>query len=180
MKFIALVAGQSVELEVDGDRVTVAGHSYSASLEPIPGTPLRTLMLDGRPVLLAVESPGRGHWILTHGGDRWEVEVIDERTRHIRSLTGGSDHRRTAEVLRAPMPGLVVRVQAQAGDRVAAGAGLVVLEAMKMENELKAPGPARIKSVRVAPGQAVEKGQVLVEFEGGEQGPGTGDRGGTA
>ena len=78
------------------------------------------------------------------------------------------------------MPGLVVRVQAQAGDRVAAGAGLVVLEAMKMENELKAPGPARIKSVRVAPGQAVEKGQVLVEFEDGEQGPGTGDRGGAA
>jgi len=49
---------------------------------------------------------------------------------------------------------------------VAAGAPLVVLEAMKMENELKAGAPAVVKSVRVAPGEAVEKGQVLVEFEG--------------
>ena len=63
------------------------------------------------------------------------------------------------------MPGLVVRVEAKPGDRVATGAGLVVLEAMKMEYELKAPGPARVKSVRVAAGEAVEKGQVLMEFE---------------
>ncbi len=165
MKFIVLVAGQSVEVELDGDRVKVAAHSHGASLDSVPGTPLRTLMLDGRPVLLALEAQGRGRWILTHGGDRWEVEVIDERTRHIRSLTSGGDQRRPAQVLRAPMPGLVVRVEAKPGDRVAAGAGLVVLEAMKMENELKAPGPARVKSVRVAAGEAVEKGQILVEFE---------------
>jgi pyruvate carboxylase subunit B len=165
VKFIALVAGKSVEVEVDGDQVTVAGRSYSATLEPVQGTPVRVLMVDGSPVAIALQSQGRGQWILTHAGDRWEVEVIDERTRHIRSLTGGGDHRRTTEVLRAPMPGLVVRVQAQAGDRVAAGAGLVVLEAMKMENELKAPAATRVKSVRVSPGEAVEKGQVLVEFE---------------
>ena len=63
------------------------------------------------------------------------------------------------------MPGLVVRVQGKPGDQVTAGAGVVVLEAMKMENELKASAPARIKSIRVAAGEAVEKGQVLVEFE---------------
>ncbi len=165
MKFIALIAGQSVEIELDGERVMVAGQSYRASLESVPGTPLRTLMLDGCPIAIALGSQGRGTWTITHAGDRWDVEVIDERTRHIRSLTSGSDHRRAAEVLRAPMPGLVVRVQAGPGDRVVAGAGLVVLEAMKMENELKAPAAARVRSVRVAAGQAVEKGQVLVEFE---------------
>ena len=63
------------------------------------------------------------------------------------------------------MPGLVLRVQVAPGQEVPAGAGLVVLEAMKMENELKAPAPALIKAVRVQPGQAVEKGQVLLEFE---------------
>ena len=64
------------------------------------------------------------------------------------------------------MPGLVVRVQIEPGEKVAAGDPLVVLEAMKMENELKAGAPGVVKSVRVAPGEAVEKGQVLVEFEG--------------
>jgi biotin carboxyl carrier protein len=63
------------------------------------------------------------------------------------------------------MPGLVVRVDVVAGQAVAAGAGVVVLEAMKMQNELRAAVPGKVVSVRVQPGQAVEKGQVLVEFE---------------
>jgi pyruvate carboxylase subunit B len=63
------------------------------------------------------------------------------------------------------MPGLVVRVQVEPGVRVSAGDGLVVLEAMKMENELKAPAGGVVKRVRVAAGEAVEKGQVLVDFE---------------
>jgi pyruvate carboxylase subunit B len=93
------------------------------------------------------------------------VEVLDERTRYIRSLTSSGDRQRAAPVLKAPMPGLVLRVQVTPGQRVLAGAGLVVLEAMKMENELKATAPAVVKTVRVQPGSAVEKGQVLLEFE---------------
>jgi pyruvate carboxylase subunit B len=63
------------------------------------------------------------------------------------------------------MPGLVVRVQVEAGQVVAAGAGVVVLEAMKMENELRAAAVGTVRAVRVRPGEAVEKGQVLVEYE---------------
>ena len=63
------------------------------------------------------------------------------------------------------MPGLVVRVQVEAGQAVAAGAGLVVLEAMKMENELQGQRGRTVRAVRVRSGEAVEKGQVLVEFE---------------
>jgi biotin carboxyl carrier protein len=165
MKYVVLVDGQSIEVEVDGERVTVAGQIHSATLGAIRGTPLRQLLLDGRPLTLSVEALGRGRWALTPAGERWELEVLDERTRHIRSLTGTGDQRRSAEVLKAPMPGLVVRVQAKVGDKVAAGTGLVVLEAMKMENELKAAAPGVVKAVRVSPGEAVEKGQTLVEFE---------------
>jgi biotin carboxyl carrier protein len=165
MKYVVLIDGQAIEVEVDGDHVTLAGDTHDVTLNPIPGTPLRQLMLDGRPLTLSVEPLGRGHWAIAPGGERFEVEVLDERTRHIRSLTGSGDQRRAVEVLKAPMPGLVVRVEAKEGDSVTAGAGLVVLEAMKMENELKAAAPGVVKSVRVAPGEAVEKGQVLVEFE---------------
>ena len=62
------------------------------------------------------------------------------------------------------MPGLVVRVQVEAGQDVAPGTPVIVLEAMKMENQLKAAAPARVSAVKVQPGQAVEKGQVLLEF----------------
>jgi biotin carboxyl carrier protein len=169
MKYVVLLDGQTIEVEVEGEHVTIAGQVHTATLSAIPGTPLRQLLLDGRPTTLSVEPLGRGRWALTPAGERSEVEVLDERTRHIRSLMGGSDRRRTADVLRAPMPGMVVRVQIKAGDKVSAGAGLVVLEAMKMENELKAAAAGVVKAVRVSPGEAVEKGQVLVEFEGGER-----------
>ena len=169
MKYLVQVDGQTIEVEVDGERVTVAGQTHHATFAAVAGTPLRQLMVDGRPVTLSVESMGRGRWALTRGGDRLEVEVLDERTHHIRSLTGAGDHRKSLDVLKAPMPGLVVRIPVNAGDAVSAGTGLVVLEAMKMENELKAPSATVVKSIRVAPGEAVEKGQVLLEFEGGNE-----------
>jgi biotin carboxyl carrier protein len=167
MKYAVLLDGQVIEVEVDGDRVTIAGKTQIATLGAIPGTPLRQLLLDGKPTTMSVESLGRGRWALSPGGDRREVEVLDERARHIRSLTNGSDRRKGASVLKAPMPGLVLRVEVRPGQAVGAGAGLVVLEAMKMENELKASAPAVVKAVLVNPGQAVEKGQVLLEFGDG-------------
>jgi pyruvate carboxylase subunit B len=166
VRYAVLLDGQVIEIDVDGDRVTVAGQPHIATLGAIPGTPLRLLLLDGRPTTLSVESLGRGRWALSPGGERREVEVLDERTLHIRSLTSNGDRPRVSPVLKAPMPGLVLRVQVEAGQSVAAGAGLVVLEAMKMENELKAAAPGVVKAVRVQPGEAVEKGQVLLEFEG--------------
>jgi biotin carboxyl carrier protein len=165
VKYIVTLAGRTLEVEVDGDQVTVDGHTVTATLSALPGTPLRHLQVDGRPVALAVESAGKGSWGLTRAGERWDAEVMDERTRHIRSLTGAGDRSRGAGVLRAPMPGLVVRVQAETGQTVAAGAGMVVLEAMKMENELRTTAPGVIKAVHARAGETVEKGQILVEFE---------------
>jgi biotin carboxyl carrier protein len=166
MKYVVLLDGQTIEVEVEGDRITVGGETRQAALTSIAGTPLRNLLLDGRPLTLSVEALGRGRWALTPRGERWEVEVLDERTRHIRSLGGADEQRKGPGVLKAPMPGLVVRIQVGPGQPVAAGTPLVVLEAMKMENELKASAPGVVREVRVAPGETVEKGQVLVEFEG--------------
>jgi biotin carboxyl carrier protein len=164
VKYIVSIAGREIEVEVDGDLVTVGGTTRTASLRAIPGSALRQLVFDERPTLLAARSGGRGQWSVGVGGDRWEVEVLDERTRHIRSITAGGDRPRGPATLRAPMPGLVVRVLVETGQQVAAGTGLVVLEAMKMENELKAPAAGTVSLVRAEAGAAVEKGQVLVEF----------------
>jgi biotin carboxyl carrier protein len=165
MRYVVVIEGESLEVDVEGEQIIVAGRHYQATLVRVPGTPLRQLLLDDRPVTLTVESNGRGRWILSRAGERSDIEVLDERTRHIRSLTGNAEQSRKADVLRAPMPGLVVRINARPGEAVAAGDGLVVLEAMKMENELKAAASAKVRTVRVNPGQAVEKGQVLVEFD---------------
>lgn len=165
MKYAVLWDGQTIEVEMEGGLVTVGGRTYSAALAEIPHTPLRQLLIDGRPLILPIAPAGAGRWVLAPGGERLEMEVIDERTRHLRSLAGGGERRRAAGALKAPMPGLVVRIEVEPGRQVSAGDPLLVLEAMKMENELKAGMPGTVRAVRVASGEAVEKGQVLVEFD---------------
>jgi pyruvate carboxylase subunit B len=171
VKYIVSVAGREIEVEVDGDRITVAGSVQTATLRSIPGTLSRQLVVEGHPTVLTMRSAGRGLWTLSAGGDRWETEVVDERTRYIRGLAAGGERPRGPAALRAPMPGLVVRLLVEPGQAVAAGAGIVVLEAMKMENELRAPAAATVTAVRAQPGEAVEKGQLLVEFAGPSASP---------
>jgi biotin carboxyl carrier protein len=67
--------------------------------------------------------------------------------------------------VRAPMPGLIVRVEVAEGESVSAGQGVVIIEAMKMENELKSDAAGVVKKILVQQGQAVEKGTVLIEFQ---------------
>ncbi len=164
MKYFVTIGGREIPVEVKGDRVTVAGREYQAHLAPVPGTPLRQLLLGDRSLTVAMQSGGRGAWRLESRGLRLDLEVVDERTRHIRDLAGPGAGRTGGGQVRSPMPGLVVRLLVEPGETVEAGAGLVVLEAMKMENELRAHGPGRVTAVLVAPGQAVEKGQPLVEL----------------
>jgi biotin carboxyl carrier protein len=99
-------------------------------------------------------------------GERIEVEAVDERTRQIQALTGRRPGGSASGVVRAPMPGLVVRVEVTEGQPNAAGTALVVVEAMKMENELRATRPGVVAKVHVEAGMAVEKGAPLVTFAG--------------
>lgn len=164
MKYFVSVDGREVVVEVDGDRIRVEGRELTAHLVRVPGTPLRHLLVGDRSVTLALEGD-RGRWQVAFHGDRRDIEVQDERTRHIRSLTGQAGHARGVGALKAPMPGLVVRVSVAEGQRVGPGTSLVVLEAMKMENELRSPAEAVVRAIKVRAGQAVEKGEVLIEFE---------------
>ena len=78
MKYLVTVAGREIEVEVDGDQVTVAGTTRTATLRTVAGTASRQLVVDGRPAVIALRSSGRGQWTLGVSGDRWDAEVIDE------------------------------------------------------------------------------------------------------
>jgi biotin carboxyl carrier protein len=166
MKYFVTINGRELQVTVDGDRVSVNGQELTAHLTAIEGTPLRHLVIGTRSFTLPFQSEGGGRWTMGFQGESWPAEVVDERTRHIRSLTGSGEEKKGGGQLKAPMPGLVIRVDVVAGQAVAAGASVVVLEAMKMQNELRAPiGGGVVAAVRVQPGQAVEKGQILVDYE---------------
>src|SRR5690606_8230329 len=110
---------------------------------------------------------GPGRWTLELDGHTLEVEVADERTRALRAVAAATAPPAGPRPVRAPMPGLVVRVDVRPGQAIEAGQGVVIMEAMKMENELRADAPGIVSRVLVEAGQAVEKGAVLVEFETG-------------
>lgn len=169
MKYHVTVAGREWVVDVDGGQVVVDGIPWEAHFASIPGTPLWHLLLGGDSWTVAAQAlDGPGQWALGLAGERYEVAVVDERTRAIQQLTGRRPVADGSGIVRAPMPGLVVRVEAEPGQRVAAGAGLVVVEAMKMENELRAVRDARVAAVHVRAGQTVEKGAPLVTLESAE------------
>jgi pyruvate carboxylase subunit B len=166
MKYLVRIGDEKHEVVLDGDGVHIDGDDVTARVVPIDGTPIRMVTI-GDEVHRVVVRPGasRGLYTLWLGGYRFEAEALDERTRAIRELSGASGGPKGPPRLVAPMPGLIVRVHVQPGDQVAAGQGLVVMEAMKMENELRVQVAGRVKTVLVAPGSVVEKGALLIELE---------------
>jgi len=94
-------------------------------------------------------------------GHTHDVLVEDRRSRLLKSLKRAAPTSSGSCDIVAPMPGLVAKVQVSAGAHVKSGQGVLILEAMKMENEIRAPQGGRIKEILVQPGQAVEKGQLL-------------------
>jgi biotin carboxyl carrier protein len=128
-------------------------------ISPQPG--LLSILVDGKSYEVRQESSA-GESIIAVGHERFTAIVRDPRSyRSRRSPDGGQGVRKIC----APMPGKVVRVLAPAGAEVETGQAVLVIEAMKMQNELKAPKRGRITKLNVGEGAAVEAGQILAEVE---------------
>jgi acetyl/propionyl-CoA carboxylase alpha subunit len=166
MKYVVDLNGERRECEVDGERVTLDGHTVLAKVEEIEGTPVRLVTIGSEVHRVVIRRGGsRGAYTLWVDGFRFDGEAVDERTRVIRDITADAAKSSGPAPVVAPMPGLIVRVNVAPGDSVQAGQGLVVMEAMKMENELRSSSAGTVRAVCVSPGQAVEKGALLVELE---------------
>ena len=168
MKYFVAISGRTIEVELHAAGARVDGGDVDAELRELPGTRLRHLLVDGHSLPLIATLAEPGVWDLHVEGARLRAEVVDERTRAIRAMTGQAVAQKGPASIRAPMPGLITRVEVAAGDTVRAGQGVVVIEAMKMENELRADADGIVDQVLVAPGQPVEKGAVLVQMRAPE------------
>jgi biotin carboxyl carrier protein len=120
-----------------------------------------SVLLDGRMYDARVETTAAG-LVVVIDGYRFEIEVRDPRRWSRKDASRGGEGIQTVV---APMPGKVVRVLVSPGDAVDAGQGLLVVEAMKMQNEMKAPRAGRILTVSVKEGATVAPGEVLATME---------------
>ena len=166
MRYIVTINGQRIELSRDGAMFTVGGEQVTAVLEDVEGTPVRIVRIGDEVHRVVVQQArGRGEYELWIDGHRYGVEALDERARAIRDMGATSQASTGPAPLIAPMPGLIVRIKVAIGELVKAGQGLVIMEAMKMENELRSSAAGTVRSIGAAEGTAVEKGAVLIELE---------------
>lgn len=168
MKLTAEVAGEKHELDVRHDESRVVaeidGRRYEVEARSSqPGVYL--LLAEASVYECRVDHQGAKREALevTIGAQAYAVTLTDpKRLRGTQSLAGVMDG--TVQIV-APMPGKVVRVLVEAGAEVEAGAGLVVVEAMKMQNEMKSPKAGKVTSINVATGATVNAGDVLAVVE---------------
>jgi biotin carboxyl carrier protein len=125
---------------------------------------LYSLLIGGRSYEIDVLDTEEALVVLVNG-QPFRVEMQDEQERRLRAAAGKGDTRVAKRVVTAPMPGKVIKLLVKPGDPVSLGDGVIVVEAMKMENELKAPSAGTVKEIRVEEGKAVSGGDVLVVIE---------------
>ena len=121
-----------------------------------------SLLVDGKSYEVKQERTGTESRVVV-GQERFNVSVRDPRSLRSRGHAEGSVH--GVKKITAPMPGKIVRLLAAEGSAVEAGQSVIVIEAMKMQNELKAPKTGVVKKINVSEGAAVEAGQSLAEVE---------------
>ena len=159
----ALVDDREFDITIQDNQLVVNGEAKDYTFEVLREGYV-SLIVDGQSTSVSVEPVGSDTLRVTIDGRRTDVQVKDERDLLVEEFGLGEDAAAGGEV-RAPMPGLVLEVLVEEGDEVAADQGLLVLEAMKMENELKAPSGGIVTTIHPASGDAVDKEALLIEIE---------------
>jgi biotin carboxyl carrier protein len=167
MAFIAKLGEQSytVEIEENGKslyRVSVDGNEFLVDGKKT-GRTNYSLIVDNRSFEIEVDHSDDEYRVLVDGRN-YHVHLVDERRVRVGGSQPGADPQGRQSVS-VPMPGKVIAVLVAEGDAVERGQGLVIVEAMKMENEVRSPIAGVVKEIRVKPGDTVEGGAVLLVVE---------------
>ncbi|MFL7837990.1 MAG: biotin/lipoyl-containing protein [Candidatus Promineifilaceae bacterium] len=162
MKYYATVDGQEYVIEVGHEnRIIVNGQPYDIDFKKIPDSGVTSLIV-GHHSLEAVVEEKEGDWQVLIRGDLYDVTVEDERSRRLASARGKLMVEEGEVVIQSPMPGIIIAVPVSTGQHVNKGDKIVILESMKMENELRTPRSGMVSQIMVGAGDHVDKDQTLV------------------
>jgi biotin carboxyl carrier protein len=163
--FIARIENHHFEIENSENGFIVNGKPVTWDLASIRDGYFHVLM-NGRSYRAeVVEADASGKRVtIKVNGRKYAVALMDRFDALLEKMGMNANSVAKVNHVRAPMPGLIIDLKVKEGDRVAAGDPLLILEAMKMENIIKAPGDATVKTIKVRMGEGVEKNQVLIEF----------------
>ena len=162
MRYITTVEDKQFLVEIiDEKHVSVDGKVYEVDFESVSGQPVYSLIVDGKSHEGYV-AQGDDNWQVLLRGRLYPITVEDEREKRLRSAAGGGVAEAGEFHLRAPMPGLAVAILVEEGQSVKKGQVLLILESMKMQNELKSPRDGTVGRIRVKAGETIEQKQTLL------------------
>lgn len=164
MKYFVHIGSHEYEVEVNNDQVTVDGQLVTIDLEQSGGAGLYSLLFNNESHELLITADRFNYTVALHG-EQFQVQVEDERTRRLNSRRKPPVVGDGELAIVAPIPGLVVKVLVKEGDEIHEDQPLIILEAMKMENELRAARKAKVQKINVSPGQRVEQNALLLLME---------------
>jgi biotin carboxyl carrier protein len=165
MRYVTTIdeVGYNVEI-IDERHVILDGVGYEVNFSQVGDQPVYSLIVDGESYNAHVYLE-EDTWQILFRGTLYSAQVEDEREKRLRSALGGGPADHVEFHLKAPMPGLVVSVPVGDGQEVEKGDVLLVLESMKMQNELKSPCSGKVSRIRVVTGDNVEQKETLLSVE---------------
>lgn len=162
MRYVTTIGEREYLVEVREDRrLILDGKEYEIDFDFVMDQPVYSLLIDGRS-FEAYVYPVDETWQVLLQGRAYQAKVEDEREKRLRAASGSGVSDRAEFHLRAPMPGLVVSILVEEGQEIHKGDMLLILESMKMQNELKSPRDGKISRLRVKPGESVEQHQTML------------------
>ena len=162
MKYLATINEATYEIEINHEGiVTIDGEERQIDFRSMGQPGIYSLIIDNQSFEAVIERRDDQYHVLIFG-DLYEVRVTDERTMRLLLAGGGMAEPVGDVVINSPMPGLIVDVPVTEGQEVRKGQTIIILESMKMENELKAPRDGVITRIDVAKGDSVEQNKTLV------------------
>jgi len=165
MKYQTQIDHKTYQIEIeDTGALSIDGQAIAADLLQVGPLGLYSLLMDNASVELVVEETQHGYRV-TLGSRTFDVRVADERELRLSGGRAALAAPTGVMAIKAPIPGLVVRVLVREGEEIVEKQPLVILEAMKMENELRAPRGGVIAAIKIKPGESVEQGAELIVLE---------------
>lgn len=165
MKYITTVDGKEFEVEVvDEKHIRIGGRLLAVDFESVNGQPVFSVIIDGKSYESFISESDEG-WQVLMRGKQYQITVEDEREKRLKAAAGGGVAEGGEFNLKAPMPGLVVAIPVAEGEEIKKGQVLIILESMKMQNELKSPKDGIVERIRVKAGESVEQKQALLSVK---------------
>jgi biotin carboxyl carrier protein len=162
MKYVTTVEGKEFTIEIiDEHHVILDGTPYEIDFVTVGDQPVYSLLVNGESYDAHVY-PDDNLWQIMFQGGVYSADVEDEREKRLRAAMSGGVAEHQEYHLRAPMPGLVVAVPVHEGQAVNKGEVLLVLESMKMQNELRSPRAGTVARLRIKPGDRVEQKDTMM------------------